>query len=267
MKNSIKKRIAGALALLLLTGSVALMAAGDSNDPLITRSYLEADYKAQLQSALQTKANNAFSGAYSRSAQLINFLTAVPSPRSFTDVLPSDWFYDAVNAAVMKKVTSGTGDNMFSPGQLITRGDFVTMLHRFAGSPSIKGKTPTTFSDVPLACYYDYAVKWASSEKIVSGISADKFDPGATVTREQIALILYKFQLYLGNSVTMKRSNEWNSFSDKADVSGWAETGVQWAVSEGVIRGADGKILPAKGATRAETVTLLHGFSKAFPTP
>ncbi|MDR1821362.1 MAG: S-layer homology domain-containing protein [Oscillospiraceae bacterium] len=267
MKGSIKKQLKRVLALLLLSASVTLMAAGDSNDPLITRSYLEADYRAQMQALIQGKLNNAFTGAYNRSVSLINSITSVPVPREFDDVPPTAWYYPSVQYAVMHKITAGTGNNMFSPDSLITRGDFVTMLHKFAGFPSIKGKKSIVFTDVPLACYFDYPVKWASSERIVSGISSDKFDPYSTVTREQIAVILYNFQRYMGNSVAISRPDAWNSFSDKASVSFWAQTAIQWAISEKVMSGSDGMILPVKGATRAETVTLLYGFYKTAQMP
>ena len=114
--------------------------------------------------------------------------TAVDQPL-FSDVSKNNYFYDAVEWAVDKGITSGTGGTTFSPNASCTRGQMVTFLWRAAGSPAASG---SSFSDVSADAYYAQAVAWAVKENITAGTSASTFSPDAHCTRAQIVTFLWK---------------------------------------------------------------------------
>ena len=114
--------------------------------------------------------------------------TAVDQPL-FSDVSKNNYFYDAVEWAVDKGITSGTSATTFSPNATVTRGQTVTFLWRAAGSPAASG---SSFSDVSADAYYAQAVAWAVKENITAGTSASTFSPDAHCTRAQIVTFLWK---------------------------------------------------------------------------
>lgn len=129
--------------------------------------------------------------------QIVTFLwnaAGKPEPKSasnsFADVKPDDYFYKAVLWAVENDITSGTGENSFSPSDSCTRNQAVTFLWRAEGKPSVAAGN--AFSDVESGSYYENAVNWAVANKITSGTSANKFSPGQVCTRGQIVTFLYR---------------------------------------------------------------------------
>lgn len=111
--------------------------------------------------------------------------------KTFKDVSSSDWFYDEVQYVYQKNLMNGTGTSSFSPRDTLTRAMLVTILYRIEGEPSVSysGK----FSDVPSGRWYSKAVEWAAAQGIVGGYSNGKFGPEDSVTREQLAAILYRY--------------------------------------------------------------------------
>lgn len=111
-------------------------------------------------------------------------VTHTPGPTStpkFTGIKSGAYYYDAVIWAVKKGVTSGTGNNKFSPNASCTRGQIVTFLWRAAGSPDpVSSANP--FSDVKPSDYFYKAVLWAVENNITSGIGGGRFGPGGACT-------------------------------------------------------------------------------------
>ena len=123
-------------------------------------------------------------------ADLFGDAETQPSQKGFNDVKPGDYFYDAVNWAVEKGITTGTSATTFAPDATVTRGQTVTFLHRANGSPAVSGSSP--FNDVAADAYYTAAVQWAVTEGVTSGTSATTFAPDAPCTRAQIVTFLYR---------------------------------------------------------------------------
>ena len=109
----------------------------------------------------------------------------------FKDVKADAYYYDAVRWAVKQGITTGTSATQFSPDSPCTRGQIVTFLWRFAGSPAPSSDMP--FKDVQASAYYCNAVKWAVQNKITSGVSATQFSPDSPCTRGQIVTFLYRY--------------------------------------------------------------------------
>lgn len=168
---------------------------------------------------------------------------------SFRDVNQSDYYYDAVQWAVEKGITEGTSATTFSPGASCTRAQMVTFLYRAAGSPAPKS-TVNPFTDVSANDYYYNAVLWAVENGITTGVSADRFAPGATVSRAQTVTFLYRAN---GSPAASGAS-----FSDVAADDYYANA-VAWAVRSGITTGTgNGKFSPSADCTRGQIVTLLY---------
>ena len=168
----------------------------------------------------------------------------------YYDVAARDWFCPGIRFTFENSLMNGTSRTTFEPDTTMTRAMLVTILYRQAGSPSVEGKT-NPFIDVKPNKYYTDAVIWAFHNGIVNGTTPTTFEPEEPVTREQIATILYRRE----GAPEVKQ--DLSAFVDTDQVSSYAHAAMQWAVSEGVIKG-DGNRLNAKGdATRAEIATML----------
>ena len=180
-----------------------------------------------------------------------------PSGLPFTDVDADDWFHDAVTYVYENGMMEGTSDTAFSPSMTTTRGMIVTILWRLEDSPEADGQTG--FTDVADGAWYADAVNWAAEQGIVEGYDNGGFGPGDIITREQMALILYRYAQYKGYDTSA--TGALDGFADAGAVSGWAEDAVAWAVGAGLMEGKGGDMLDPTGtATRAEAAAILTRF-------
>lgn len=134
----------------------------------------------------------------------------------------------------------------------------VTMLWRMEGSPVVNYRMD--FTDVKEDAYYAEAVRWAASEGIVDGYEDGTFGPDKTVTREQMATILYRYAQEKQYDVSGR--NDLSAFADAARVSAYAKEAMQWAVDAGLISGIGDNLVPQNGANRAQVATMLMRFAE-----
>ncbi len=168
---------------------------------------------------------------------------------SFRDVAPTAWYAEAVNFVKEKGLMGGVSDAAFGPGQTMIRAMLATVLWRMAECPMASGTV--TFSDVPEGTWYSEAVRWAASERLISGYGDGRFGPDAPVTREQIAAILWRYE-------GSPWSDSGTDFADEGQVSPWASTAVDWARDNGIISGRGGnRFAPRESASRAEVASML----------
>ena len=176
---------------------------------------------------------------------------------SFIDVQPNHWFYEAVCYVVENGLMHGMSDDTFSPNTPLQREMLAVILWNLAGNP--EPKNAAAFSDVTSSQYYAKAIAWASENGIVSGYG-DTFGVGDSITREQFALMLYRYAQYKGYDTT-QGGMAVREFSDYAEISDYAKTALTWAVNTGIINGmGDGTLSPQGQATRAEAATMLMQF-------
>ena len=179
-----------------------------------------------------------------------------PVEEIFSDVLPSDWFYHAVQYVYDHDLMTGGGNGKFSPNGIMTRAMVVQVLYNHA-APEVDEdpqKKPS-FADVPPDAWYYNAVEWACATGVSSGVGNGKFYPNGSITREQFAQMLY-------NDVGKPEVSGTLAFSDAAQVSQWAMDAVLWATQTGIVNGkqrADGSVVldPKGKATRAEAASML----------
>ncbi|MBQ7901705.1 MAG: S-layer homology domain-containing protein, partial [Clostridia bacterium] len=110
----------------------------------------------------------------------------------------------------------------------------------------------------PSDAYYAKAVAWASENGLTSGVTDKSFAPELNITREQIAVFLYRYAQYKSMDVSAK--GDIASFDDADSISSWAQQAMEWAVGSGIINGSDGKLMAGNNATRAEVAAMLMRF-------
>lgn len=190
-----------------------------------------------------------------------------PDPcANFLDVDPRAWYHEGIDFAVSSGLFNGVSSNRFGVDSTMTRAMFVTVLWRLQGSPEVEGGK--TFTDVPAGTWYADAVAWASSEGIVNGTSETTFSPDAGITREQMAVLMYRYARWMGLNVGGSASL--SGFPDASKVSGYAVEALGWATGNGLITGTtsgNSVILKPQGnATRAQVATILMRFLLAYLT-
>ena len=175
----------------------------------------------------------------------------------FEDVDSDEWYYSAIKYAYNNKFVSGTTTTTFSPDMKLTRGMLVTILYNMEGKPKVT--EVNKFPDVQDSkMYYYKAVNWAIKNNIISGYNNGKFGPDDLITREQLAVILWKYSRYKGTY--KNKTADYSKFSDSKKISDFAQKGMNWAVGVGVITGSQGKLLPQGNATRAEAVSMIYKY-------
>ncbi|MBE7036668.1 MAG: hypothetical protein E7403_05190, partial [Ruminococcaceae bacterium] len=179
---------------------------------------------------------------------------------TFSDVRSGTWYYDAVKYVYEKNLLQGT-DYGFEPNATMTRGMLVTVLYRLA-SPE-ENHQEGSFADVPSGSWFSDSVSWAASNNLISGVSETEFAPNTAITREQLAVILYRYAAFCGFDVkTVKGSFD---FQDAGNISEYAREAMKYAVDTGIINGVEGNLLaPTKTATRAEVSTMIMRFAEVI---
>lgn len=173
----------------------------------------------------------------------------------FVDVPAGAYYYDAVLWAAEGGIVTGTDAVHFSPDASCTRAQLVTFLWRAAGSPAVN--YAMNFTDVDGGAYYAEAVRWAASEKVVEGTTAETFAPDAAVTRAQMVTMLYRFAKAQGMDTT-QGGMAIREFDDFDAVPAYALEAMDWAVNAGVLKGDNNRLLPQDNCTRAQIVTMLY---------
>ena len=164
-------------------------------------------------------------------------LKIVDNSKDFADVAESHWGADAVDFAASREIFDGTSETTFEPETAMTRAMVVTVLARLDGVD--------TAGDV----WYEAGAEWAKENGISDGTNLN-----AMVSREQLVTMLYR---YAGSPEV---EGQLAGYPDAESVSDYAEKAMIWAVENGIITGADGKIAPQGDATRVQVAAILMRF-------
>lgn len=180
-------------------------------------------------------------------------LEIVDGGKSFTDVPSTSWMAGAVAFASARQLFNGTAPDRFSPDLPMSRGMLAVVLHNLESNP--RQALTEAFSDVGSGEWYAEGVIWAAANGIVDGYGNGQFGPNDSITREQLAVMLWR---YAGRPAAAGRDL---AFADAGKVSGWAKDALFWAVENHVINGKGNGILDPGGyATRAEAAQMLKNF-------
>lgn len=169
----------------------------------------------------------------------------------FTDVTENMWFYQAVKYAYDKGFMTGVSDSEFAPDITLTRAMFVSALYRIENEPTADGEL--NFSDVADDSWHAKAVLWAYNNDIISGKTETEFDPNSDITREQMAVILYRYAKTKGYN----SDSDEITYSDVKDIAEYAIDSVKWAYCAGIMTGDEnGNFNPKAGTTRAQAASV-----------
>lgn len=182
-------------------------------------------------------------------------LEIIDNAKSFADVSADNWAADAVAFVSGHELFSGTSSDRFSPDLPMTRGMLAMVLHNLENNPA--QPVAGMFSDVTSDAWYSEAVAWAAARGIVSGYGNGLFGPSDHITREQLAVMLWR---YAGEPAA---TNKELHFNDVDEASGYALDALRWATENGIINGKGGGILDPRGqATRAQVAQMLMNYLK-----
>lgn len=176
----------------------------------------------------------------------------------FPDLRTTSWYHDGIHYCLEKGLMNGMPDGLFLPSGDTTRAQATSMLWRVMGSPAVNYEL--NFSDVRHGCWYEEAVRWATSEGIINGVNDTDFAPTDPVTREQFASMLYRLAQIKGE----KFDGEWTlDFSDLARMRAWAHDAASWCNQKGIMAGLpDGTFQPRGNTTRAQAASMIQRFNE-----
>ncbi|WP_462385225.1 S-layer homology domain-containing protein [Intestinibacillus massiliensis] len=173
----------------------------------------------------------------------------VDNSKPFADASQAPWAEPALSFVSARGLFTGVDDTHFDPGGAVSRGMLATVLSRLEDAP--QAATAQRFDDVQPGQYYSSAVHWAAENGIVSGDGTGKFAPDRAISREELAVCLYRYSGMLGAPTGTRAALD--GFADAHQVSGWAQDAMAYAVGAGLMDGKDGRTLdPQGGTTRAE---------------
>ena len=177
----------------------------------------------------------------------------------FTDVKSTAWYYNAVKYVYENNLMAGTGDTTFDPEVSLTRAMTAQLFYNLEGKPAVTGDS--TFTDVTSGHWAVDAITWAAQNDIVAGIGGGLYDPDSNVTREQFAVMLYKYARFKGYDLTA--TGDLTQFPDAGSISSWAETALSWANGNGLINGHTAGNIDPKGSTiRAQAASIMANFDQ-----
>ena len=176
-----------------------------------------------------------------------------PWNNPFTDVSEGDWYYEAVRFVQERGLMNGYSDGRFGPDDTLSRAQLAQILFSKEGRPGVDYLLG--FSDVAGGTWYAEAVRWAASQGIVGGYGDGTFGPDDPITREQLALMLWRY------SGSPAATNKELNFNDEDEISGFALEALRWAVENGILTGYGGGRLGPKGqASRAQVAQMPKNF-------
>ncbi|MBR2131190.1 MAG: S8 family serine peptidase [Oscillospiraceae bacterium] len=177
------------------------------------------------------------------------------------DVQKDAWYHEAVDYVYENGWMSGRSMLTFSPNQNATRADTIATLYQIAGKPEV-GEVELPPTDVKPGSFYENALKWAYREGIITGFEENMFAVFAAVSRQQLAVLLYRYALLSGEAVSFQEEILQN-YTDADTTADWAYEAMVWAVNRGYLSGdISGAIRPDAYATRAELAQVLMNFCK-----
>ncbi|MDD6189181.1 MAG: bacterial Ig-like domain-containing protein [Clostridiales bacterium] len=178
----------------------------------------------------------------------------IDNTKSFTDVTDAHWASDAIDFVTARELFNGTGDEIFSPAEAMTRGMLVTVLYRMEDAAVESGNR---FLDVTEGSWYADAAAWASANGIVDGVDDNNFAPERNITREELATMMYRYAAFV--KMDTAASGSLSRFSDGIEVSDYAKEAMEWAVGVGLLDGKENDVLDPKGsAARAEAAAVMQ---------
>ena len=170
---------------------------------------------------------------------------------TFSDVDETHWAFEYINHLKWQGIVNGSGGNKFFPDENISRAEILAMLCRVF---SVEGTERNVFTDVaPSDWYYDYVVA-AYANGLISGYEDGSFKANQMISRQDMAVMIYRFSLKYGGKYEAGDA----MFNDSSSIADYAKEAVEKLAGAGVINGmADNSFSPFQNATRAQAAKLI----------
>jgi len=178
--------------------------------------------------------------------------------KEFTDTA-NHWAAPSIAFVTERELFTGTAENVFSPDQKMTRAMFATVLGRLYERSFGKITSPdaVAFTDCDYSLYYGKYVNWATANGILTGYGEGLYGPNDSITREQMAAILYRFAQFMG--LPQPDGTAASPFADEAAIPAYALAGAAFSKGAGILTGReDGTFAPKDTATRAEVAASIE---------
>ena len=184
----------------------------------------------------------------------------------FKDVKAGKWYVQAINYNYSYGFIAGMKADEFGVSTPVTRGMFITVLARIAGVDTSNNNVTTKFTDVAKGKYYTAAIKWASENGVVNGMSATTFEPNSALLRQQLCVMIVNFAKY--SKVELNALESAISFADASSFANWAKDAIAVCQKADIVNGYNegSKVIfkPTATATRAEAAQILYKFHSDF---
>ena len=178
--------------------------------------------------------------------------------RGFTDLdSVGTWYHEAVDYVLRNGLMGGYGNGTFGPNDNLSRAQFAQILFNKEGRPVVNYLLQ--YGDVATGAWYTEAIRWATSRGIVGGYGNRMFGPNDNITREQLAVMLWR---YAGSPAATDKELH---FTDVDKASGYALEALRWVVENGILNGyGDGRLGPRGQATRAQVAQMLKNYLESY---
>ncbi len=187
--------------------------------------------------------------------------TSVDMKHPFVDVHEGDWYQQAAGFVYSKGIMTGMNETEFGPSVKLSRGQFATILYRMENEPEA-WYDAAAFPDVSDGQFYTGPAMWAKDSGVISGYDDGRFGPADEITREQMAVMMFRYADMLGLDTTTR--GDMGAFPDADRVSPFADEAVRWAVGMGFIKGDGGLVNPQGTAERAQCATIIMRFMEGY---
>jgi hypothetical protein len=174
--------------------------------------------------------------------------------KTFTDVPSDHWAAEAVRLLSARHIVDGVTADTFEPGREVTRAEFTKLLVR---TLDLKAAGSSGFPDVAADEWYAASIAAAREAGIVTGDEAGLFHPQASITREEMAVMLLRtYTVMTGEQPGMEVPAV---FNDSGTISEWAQAYVHTAARLGLLSGYEDNTFKPKGAViRSESAQAVY---------
>ncbi len=193
---------------------------------------------------------------------LVLLLSAAPAFAAkalYDDVSEDAWYFDGVKEVSERGLMEGDGGR-FYPDNTLTRAMAAMIIYRRTHREDDPEYDYAPYSDVAEGAWYTRAVGWITGIGLAEGFEDGSFRPFDLLTREQLAVLLYRLEVREGLEGSNKGESE--GFEDSAQIRGYALDAMDWAVSSGVLRGSGTRLYPSRPVTRAEAAVMISRWLK-----
>ena len=181
----------------------------------------------------------------------------------YTDVAADSWYAEYVDYLSEKGIINGRTESLFAPEAPVTRAEFVKLIAGIDGADVTKYST-STFDDVKVGAWYAPYVAWGAEAGIINGTGTAAFHPDGKISRQDMAVILYRYTEK--NGISLKNENTVQTFTDASEIASYATDAVTAMQKAGIINGRSGqRFAPAANASRAEACKMLTILDRQSP--